>query len=462
MKKSDQILAGAAEIDITPPLGTQIAGGIGTFRPTQTIEQPLYARALSLQQGKTRLCYFTSDILAIRTDFSDAIRQGALSRFNLRPDELIVNCTQNHSSPSVGHCFCLDESFWRRWIATPDLEWVLGGDPQYSAAFVEKAVTVIGQALDRLQPATAHVGRGTEGRIAFNRRTIMRNGTAQMHAAEGDPNVLHVEGPADPEVAILVLKDQGNNPIAALMHFTSHPCHSIDHMTIAAGWPGAWCEEMKSILNGGLPFVVNGCCGNVHPRNPLAPAEMKPYRDMGKILAVDTRKIMDHLTPVKGPLLYGVRHLQIPLRDLDVVKVRKAERLLEEHPEPIWSTPGKQISWEWIYAISILDLARYKEAHPYYDYEVQAFRLGDVQLLALRGEPFVEAQLKIKMRSPSPFTMIAHMSNGYVGYIPTPEAIQRGGYETDACHWSKLAPQALEMITNTSIDLLRELASPTT
>jgi hypothetical protein len=85
-------------------------------------------------------------------------------------------------------------------------------------------------------------------------------------------------------------------------------------------------------------------------------------------------------------------------------------------------------------------------------------RLGDVQLLALTGEPFVEAQLKIKLQSPSPFTWIAHMSNGYVGYIPTPEAIRRGGYETDTCHWSKLAPHALDLITTTSIEVVRELA----
>jgi hypothetical protein len=144
---------------------------------------------------------------------------------------------------------------------------------------------------------------------------------------------------------------------------------------------------------------------------------------------------------------------------LDVLKVRNAERFLETHPEPLWVGNGNdQIDWQWIYAISILDLARFKETHAHFDYEVQALRLGDVQLLALTGEPFVEAQLKIKMQSPSPFTWIAHMSNGYVGYIPTPEAIRRGGYETNACHWSKLAPHALDLITNASIEVLRELA----
>jgi neutral ceramidase len=459
MNKQKLLMAGAAEIDITPVLGTQIAGNIGVRRPAKIIEQRLFAKALVLQQGDSRLCYFSSDILAIRTDFALAIRQGALLRFKLAAEELIVNCTQNHSSPSVGHCFCLDESFWRQWIKTPDLEWVLGGDPQYTDSFLEKALTVIGQALGRLEPVTAQVGRGIEGRIAFNRRTIMRDGTAQMHAAAGDSNVLQIEGPADPEVGVLVLKGKRGDTVAALLHFTSHPCHTVDSLTIAGGWSGAWCEGVKSLLGGGVPLVVNGCCGNVHPRNPLVPAETKTYQEMGKILAADTEKIMSRLVPVDGPLLHQVRRIPIPLRDLDVLKVRNAERLLQAHPEPIWVGRGNdQIDWQWIYAISILDLARYKETHSHFDYEVQGVRLGDVQLLALTGEPFVEAQLKIKLQSPSPFTWIAHMSNGYVGYIPTPEAIRRGGYETDTCHWSKLAPHALDLITTTSIEVVRELA----
>ena len=458
MSRSDTLYAGAAEIDITPDPGTQIAGGIGTLRPTEQVEQRLFARALALRQGETRLCYFSSDNLAIRSDFAEAVRAEATKRFGLRPEELIVNCTQNHLSPSVGHCFCLDEPFWRRWV-TADLEWVLGGDPRYSAAFVERAARVIGDALGRLQPVTARAGRGVEGRIAYNRRTVMRDGSARMHAAAGDPNVMHVEGPADPEVSVLLLTGGDGKPVAALLHFTSHPCHSAGLRTVAGGWPGAWCEGMKPLLDGGIPLVVNGCCGNVHPRNPLAPGETKTYAEMGRILTADAERIMQGLVPVDGPLLGAVRKIQIPLRDLDVVRVRAAERLLEQNPTPMWTNAEKtQIDWKWIYAISMLDLARYKEANPRFEYEVQAFRLGDVSLLALTGEPFVEAQLKIKLGSPARFTMIAHMSNGYVGYIPTPEAIQRGGYETDTCHWSKLTSGALDMITAASGELLRALA----
>jgi len=61
------------------------------------------------------------------------------------------------------------------------------------------------------------------------------------------------------------------------------------------------------------------------------------------------------------------------------------------------------------------------------------------------------------MNSPAKRTYVAHMSNGYVGYIPTPHAIERGGYETQTCMASKLAPEALSMIAEESVRLLNEL-----
>jgi len=73
------------------------------------------------------------------------------------------------------------------------------------------------------------------------------------------------------------------------------------------------------------------------------------------------------------------------------------------------------------------------------------------------GEPFVEAQLRIKLESPAPYTFVAHFCNGYVGYVPTLDAFSRGGYETRTANWSKLQPEALETIVNSAIELLEKL-----
>lgn len=75
------------------------------------------------------------------------------------------------------------------------------------------------------------------------------------------------------------------------------------------------------------------------------------------------------------------------------------------------------------------------------------------------GEPFAEGQLDVKLRSPAPLTIVGHMANKYVGYIPTKAACAAGGLEAHPMHvyWSKLEPDALQKITNKSVELLNEL-----
>ena len=48
------------------------------------------------------------------------------------------------------------------------------------------------------------------------------------------------------------------------------------------------------------------------------------------------------------------------------------------------------------------------------------------------------------------------MSNRLLGYIPVPEAIRRGGYETHPAKDTP-EPEALQTITDKSVELLEEL-----
>ena len=84
-------------------------------------------------------------------------------------------------------------------------------------------------------------------------------------------------------------------------------------------------------------------------------------------------------------------------------------------------------------------------------------RIGDLAVIGWPGEPFVEAQLAIKKGSPAAYTFVAHFCNDSAGYQPTREAFKRGGYETRTANWSKLAPEALEVVQDTTVEMLREL-----
>ena len=81
---------------------------------------------------------------------------------------------------------------------------------------------------------------------------------------------------------------------------------------------------------------------------------------------------------------------------------------------------------------------------------------GELALVGLPGEPFAEGGLRIKLGSPTFPTYVVH-NTCYAAYVPTRAAIERGGYETRAGLISKLAPEALDLIVEASLGLLREL-----
>ena len=171
------------------------------------------------------------------------------------------------------------------------------------------------------------------------------------------------------------------------------------------------------------------------------------------------RALTEHTFSDAQPCLaYKAVRFGIPFREFPKQVFDDARKLIEANPEPLWTDDTRtRFEWDWHFAASLIDLEHAIAAQGEFEYEIQALRVGDLAVLVLPGEPFVEAQLEIKQKSPAARTFVAHMSNRYVGYIPTPEAIRRGGYETRASCSSKLAPEALRMITDRSVALLREL-----
>ena len=88
---------------------------------------------------------------------------------------------------------------------------------------------------------------------------------------------------------------------------------------------------------------------------------------------------------------------------------------------------------------------------------LQAIRIGDLGIVALPFETFVETGLAIKQASPLQQTFVISLANGAEGYLPTPEHHALGGYET----WlgtSRVEAQASDRIEEQLLTSLHRLA----
>ena len=81
MQEINPLRAGAAMIDITPPLGTHLAGsGAGEHRPAETVLDPLFAKAIVFESGGRRVCMVILDLTIVTQDYTDRIRAAIAER----------------------------------------------------------------------------------------------------------------------------------------------------------------------------------------------------------------------------------------------------------------------------------------------------------------------------------------------------------------------------------------------
>jgi hypothetical protein len=88
---------------------------------------------------------------------------------------------------------------------------------------------------------------------------------------------------------------------------------------------------------------------------------------------------------------------------------------------------------------------------------VVAVRAGDLALVSLPGEQFVDHALRVRAASPIAETIVAGYDDNSLQYVPSLEAFPHGGYEVNG-GWRYVAPGGGESIADAAVELLRDLA----
>ena len=156
------LLAGVGRTDITPPLGTALAGYPVQDRVAETIRDPLYATALVLARGDCQVAIISLDWILIEAEEVVAIRELVHAHTGIAPSHVTVAAIQSHSAP-------------RTFSA-----WGWGDkDRAYVSAVLPRIGEAVAQAVATLQPALVGVG-ATTSEVGINRRQIRQNHTVTL------------------------------------------------------------------------------------------------------------------------------------------------------------------------------------------------------------------------------------------------------------------------------------------
>ncbi|GAA3399646.1 hypothetical protein ACFFNY_18275 [Paenibacillus hodogayensis] len=483
-----QLRAGVGKSDIT------------TNREGVFVSDRLYAKALVLDDGNTRVALIAMDALAIggigdiKDDFLPKLRDRIEEELHIPGGNVMVNASHTHPQ---GRLLCED-------------------DEQ-----VERTFDAVRQALERMTEVTAGSGFGREARITFNRNLRMQDGrhwtVRYAHPCPPDGEVAGI-GPIDPDIGVLRIDRMDGRPLAVVYNFACHLLIGVPDRGVTANFAGFASKVIEDQLgHGAMALFVQGAGGDLLELHFKDVNRSRNCEPLGTMLGLSALEAVRNIRTGAAALSVCSETIRLPRRT-DIAE-RIAERLREqqellasmrstclnfksflplylkyalnpEHPADYSyrymqeaAIGANELTTMDAHNRSNLDayvrnihtmerLIRIQEdiatlqvhlqlnreaGEPFIPAEVQAIRIGDCALLTAPAELLVEVGLKLKQASPFEHTLIAAFSNGYMHYAPPAEHYDKGGYEVTEC---LLAPEWQQAYEQKAFELLDRLDRP--
>jgi len=363
-----QLRAGAARADVTPPIGGPLYGyGARGDAVSTGVHDPLYARALVLDDGRTRVALVTLDLGTILEESTTAVETRVRERAGVQ--SVLLSASHTHSAPFPAPDFPSAEE-----------PWVREAERRIADAVIEAAA--------RLEPASVGVGRG-EVHEGHNRRRVEADGSVTMlwRNRERAPT-----SPVDRQLAVVRVERADGTPIATLVNFACHPVVlGPENLRISADYPGALTRLVEERL-GGQAMFLQGAAGDINPYWDKTPPDEGAFEEverMGAALAAETIRVSDAIEPLASatPLSFHRDRIALAHRD---------------------------------------DALRRETA---FEAQLNTLLVGpELAIAAFPGEFFVEHGLELKSRSRIRHTLFVGYTNQRLRYFPTIRAATEGGY----------------------------------
>jgi len=265
--------AGVGKADITPPIGTPLAGyGARAAKPSTGVHDPCEARALVIDNGAEKLAFVAVDHLGFDHGMVERIRAIASQATHIPSDHIFVMSSHTHSG---GGAFM---------EMLPPLAMILAGkfDPKVRSFYEQRTAEAIIAADKNLKAARIAFGAGEARGISRFRSTWPPN------------------GPIDPEVGVIrVDSADSGKPMAVMMNFAAHPTVlGSENMTFSADYVGYARRAVERLIGGEvLAIFANGAQGTVAPRAFQGDDQWQKAENVGTILAAEVFKVVLMIKP---------------------------------------------------------------------------------------------------------------------------------------------------------------------
>ena len=402
--------AGAAAVDVTPPVGVPLAGYGGgarrerfpdlnpfdyhTFlKPSTGVHDPIMAKALVLGNGHDRFCLVTIDAVATDADVvKDSVAKAAAQGFSVPLEKVLMCASHSHSGPGA----LSRRTFWQLTAADLRVQRVVDGFTDGIARAMVEAERALGP---------AHVGLAS---------TQLTNATSNRRASDSpdlDPDDI------DPELVAVRIDRPDGTAVATVWNFAIHGTHfgTDDHL-FSADIMGSASIKAEA-MGAGVAMFVNGAEGDIRPTGG--------YDATGQLIA---------------DAIMAARAAAVTEPQGVVKSVHEVVDLGQPHID--WSPTRNGLSSAianagWVQALSALGVGLHLRVNlpsgwVEREFRFQGVRIGRGVFASLPGEPIHTLGLELKRDGRAmgyDLVIPAALANGHGAYFTTATEFQYGGYE---------------------------------
>ena len=482
------LLAGAAEVDITPPFPVDLLGYVRRPLAARSAYEPLSATACVFRDDDsgTTVVIIAADVVGLTTPMADRIRTRVGELVGCDPANVLLNSSHTHAAPWPGATIKLGGEF-DDWTET---------ELRYWESIPDRYASVALEAVGRLAPARVSGGVGQAPGLAVNRRERTADGRTILG--------WNRDGVRDDSV-VAIRVDGAEHPSPFLDHIAtivSFACHPVvigpDYAGAGPDFVGPLRSQISHLHRpGSVTVFLQGAAGDALPLESFrededalwsaevvgarialeahhATVDTEPWQveidrsDWGSVTPISLyrRRLADD-QPSQA-LRSTRRIVSLPL--LPLPPIADLERELAERRADLMvraASGETRVTMNPIrYHISWLELQLRQDAEggraTAIDGEIWAARIGNTAIVGAPGEIFGAIGTAVRRRSPAPVTIFAGYSQGSLGYIATPDEYPHGGYEPSVSHRgygqpAPFSPEVAGIIERTAVDLLKEL-----
>jgi neutral ceramidase len=412
---AQELRAGAAKVDITPPPGHQLWGLASRAGPSTGTLDPLNARVLVLKSPVTSMAIVAVDLGRSFGDEQIAdLKARVIAEAGV--SHVIIAASHTHTGPTP-----LNKNY------------ILPGSDRWETKALNSIAKAINDASRNAVPCRIAASKGA-AYIGHNRQDPIAGG---RFIGRNEARVR--TSPMDPIVQVVRIDNNAGKTIAVLVNYAAHPVvlDSVNSSQYSADFPGAMSAWVESNFpDNPICLFIQGACGDInsvlvgqYPSTERGPGSygvlVREMQMLGQELGREAVRVALAVRPAETPhaeVRVVEDHMTFRAR-WDMEKLKALQAVPTYHQ---WLAEGRPIGFplqELTVMITTVLINR------------------QVAILTMPGEPYVDHQIEFRDRLPGIDTVLAGYTNGYIGYIPTIRAAVRPGIVYGANAW----PTVLEV-----------------